>query len=328
MTAATRAPRGAGARTLTACLAGLTLLLLAGCGSAPPAVPVPERTHLTVTSLPIVDVAPLYLAQQAGYFRDAGLDVTIRPLSSSPQAFAGLADGSVDIAAGANYVTYLQAQSQGRADLRIVAEAALASPGLDQVVVGPRSGIGDLHGLSGRTIAVNTPPPNIQTLTLDRVLSSRGVDPRTVRYVPMPFAQAVPALQAGTLDAAWLVEPFVTQAERQIGALPLVDPCSGPTQAFPLDGYFTTARFAEQFPATVQAFRTAIARGAALAADAQRTTAVLPGFAPVDPPTAMLIALPTYPTTLQPGRLQRVADLMDQAGMTGRRIDVATLVAG
>lgn len=313
-------------RRALAVLAGLAVLVVTGCSAPAPSPEAPERPRLTVTSLPIVDVAPLYLAQQAGYFRDAGLDVTIRPLTSSPQGFSGLADGSIDIVAGANYVTYLQAQAQGRADLRVVAEAALASPGLDQVVVGPRSGIADLRGLAGRTVAVNTPPPNIQTLTLDRVLAGRGVDPRTVRYVPMPFARAVDALRDGTLDAAWLVEPFVTQAERAVGALPLVDPTSGPTEAFPLDGYFTTSRFAEQFPATVRAFRTAISRGAALAADAQRTTAVLPTFAPVDGPTATLITLPNYPTTLEPARLQRVADLMNAAGMTPRRLDVADLV--
>ena len=316
------------ARRLAVAAAVLLVAVLgAACGSAP-SDPTPERTHLTVTGLPIVDVAPLHLAQQAGFFRDAGLDVTIAPLSSSTQAFSGLADGSVDIVAGANVVTYLQAQARGQVDLRVVAEAALAAPGLDQVVVGPRSGITDPAQLAGRTIAVNTPAPNIQTLTLDRVLASRGIDPRSVRYVAMPFAQSVQALAAGTLDAAWLVEPFVTQAERAVGALPLIDPCSGPTEAFPLDGYFTTSRFAEQYPQTVRAFRAALARGAALAADDEATTRVLPTFAPVDAPTASLITLPRYPTSLEPQRLQRVADLMTSTGMIGRRIDVASLVAG
>jgi NitT/TauT family transport system substrate-binding protein len=310
-------------------LLGLVAVLVLASGCASSGQPTtPERTHVTVTSLPIVDVAPLYLAQQNGFFRDAGLDVTIKPLTSSPQGLTGLADGSVDIVAGANYVSYLEEQARGDADLRIVAEAALASPGLDQVVVSPRSGIRDASQLAGRTIAVNTPPPNIQTLALDRVLAARGVDPRTVRYVPMPFAQAVTALGNGSLDAAWLVEPFVTQAEQAVGALPVVDPASGPTAALPLDGYFTTSRFAEQFPNTVAAFRSALARGAALAANSRATTAALPGFAPVDGPTATLITLPNYPTTVRAERIQRVADLMTQAGMIDRRLDVASLIAG
>jgi NitT/TauT family transport system substrate-binding protein len=306
-------------------LGAVALLLAAACSSTTPATDPPEKTSITVTGLPIVDVAPLYLAQQEGLFAAQGLDVTIKPLTSSNQSLPGLADGSVDIVAGGNYVTFLEAQARGQTDIRVIAEAALASPGLDQVVAGPRSGITSPEELAGRTVAVNTPAPNIQTLTLDRVLASRGVDPASVRYETMPFTQAVTALKDGTLDAAWLVEPFVTEAETTSGALPVIDPTSGPTGAFPLDGYFATARFAEQYPATIRAFQRALAQAADLAADDQRTTRALPSFTPIDPATASIITLPDYPTTLQPQRLQRVADLMTQAGMLPGRLDVTPL---
>jgi NitT/TauT family transport system substrate-binding protein len=278
-----------------------------------------------VTSLPILDLAPLYIAQREGFFRDAGIDVTIQPLAASTQAFSGLADGSVDIVAGGNYVSFLQAQDQGKADVRLVSEAVLTSPGYCQVLVSPRSGITDLRGLAGRTVASNL-VPNIQTLALDRVLASRGVDPRSVRYVSIPFAQVGAALRDGRVDAATLVEPYVTADERDGGSAPLVDPCSGPTDKWPLSGYWTSSRYAAQFPNTVRAFRTALARGAAVASDAQRTTAILPSYAQVDPPTASLITLPTYPTTVSPERVQRIADLMAQSGLI-RPVDVASLVA-
>lgn len=316
------------ARAVAVLAAGLALLL-SGCAqasSAPPDAP-PEKASITVTGLPIVDAAPLYLAQQEGLFRAQGLDVTIRTLPSSNLSLPGLADGSVDIVAGGNYVTFFGAQARKEADLRVVAEGALASPGLDQVVTTAGSGITSPEQLAGRTIAVNTPAPNIQTLTLGRVLAARGVDPASVKYVTMPFPQAVAALKAGTLDAAWLVEPFVTQAESDFGALPLIDPSSGPTAAFPLDGYFTTARFAEQYPATVRAFRRAISQAAELAADDQRVTGVLPTYTPISPTTAGIITLPDYPTTVEPARLQRVLDLMGQSGMLGQRLDATTLVA-
>ncbi|TCK26193.1 ABC transporter substrate-binding protein [Pseudonocardia endophytica] len=311
-----------------AVLAAGLALLLSGCSQATsaPADAPPEKASITVTGLPIVDTAPLYLAQQEGLFKAQGLDVTIRTLPSSNQSLPGLADGSVDIAGGGNYVTFFGAQARKDADLRVVAEGALASPGLDQVVTRPNSGIDAPEQLAGRTIAVNTPPPNIQTLTLGRVLAARGVDPDSVKYVTMPFPQAVAALKAGTLDAAWLVEPFVTQAESDFGALPLIDPTSGPTGTFPLDGYFTTARFAEQYPATVRAFRRAISQASEMAADDQRVTGILPTYTTVSPTTAGIITLPDYPTTVQPARLQRVLDLMAQSGMLGQRLDATTLV--
>lgn len=307
-----------------AVLAGV-MLLAGACSAGPPPPDPPEKASITVTGLPIVDVAPLYLAQQKGLFAAQGLNVTIKPLASSNLSLPGLADGSVDIVAGGNYVTFFEAQARKQADIRVVAEGALAAPGLDEVVTGPRSGITAPEQLAGHTVAVNTPAPNIQTLTLNRVLRARGVDPAAVKYVTMPFPQAVAGLARGTVDAAWLVEPFVTQAEQSVGALPVVDPCSGPTDAFPLDGYFSTARFAEQYPATVRAFRRALSQAAELAADDQQVTTSLPSYTPISATTAGILTLPEYPSTLEPPRLQRVADLMTQAGMIGSRLDVASL---
>lgn len=310
---------------VAALLTGL-LCLVGACaqGKAPADVP-PEKSSITVTGLPIVDVAPLYMAQQKGLFAAQGLNVTIKPLASSNLSIPGLADGSVDIVAGGNYVTFFEAQANKKADIRVIAEGALASPGLNQVVAGPRSGIVDPRQLAGRTISVNTPAPNIQTLTLNRVLQSRGIDPATVKYVTMPFPQAVKALGEGKLDAAWLVEPFTTQAEQTVGALPLIDPTSGPTEAFPLDGYFTTGRFAEQYPATVRAFRRALSQAAEMAADDQQVAETLPSYTPISAGNAGILTLPEFPSSLEPPRMQRVADLMTHAGMIGGRLDVASL---
>ena len=68
--------------------AGLVVALAAAAcsGSPAPAAPHLEKTSIIVGALPIVDTAGLYLAQQQGYFRQAGLNVTIAPITASPQA--------------------------------------------------------------------------------------------------------------------------------------------------------------------------------------------------------------------------------------------------
>ncbi len=86
-----------------ALLLGVLLLVIGGCARSAP-VDRPEKTAITVTGLPIGDVAPLHLAQQQGLLRAQGLDVTIKTLPSSNLALPGLADGSIDIVAGGNYV--------------------------------------------------------------------------------------------------------------------------------------------------------------------------------------------------------------------------------
>jgi NitT/TauT family transport system substrate-binding protein len=62
-------------------------------------------TSTTVGALPIVDDVPVYLAGQQGYFRQQGLDVTIRTVAQSTLALPDLLRGLVDIITGAALVT-------------------------------------------------------------------------------------------------------------------------------------------------------------------------------------------------------------------------------
>lgn len=316
-------PAAVAATVLLATVAGCSS---PGTGARPAAKSSPQPTKVTVDALPIVDDAPLYLAQRDGLFARQGLRVSIRTVSQSTKAISQLRGGQADVAAGGNYVTWFKAQSQGEIDLRIVAEGALAAPGLDGVVVPPHSSITTPQALAHHTIAVNLPAPNVETLTLDSVLASDNVDVGTVRYATVPFPEIDSELQQGKVAAAWLVEPFLTEAEQSFGAVPVVDPTSGPTDGFPLDGYFTTAAFARAHPATVQAFQRAIEQAQAAAAHPQNVVDVLPRYIAVSKQTASLITLPSYPTAVQPRRLQYVADLMYRAGMLRSKLSVSTLL--
>ena len=87
-----------------------------------------EKTNIVVGALPVVDTAGLYLAEKEGYFRQAGLNVTIVPITASPLAIPTMEQGKVDIVAGANYVSFLQAQAAGKHFKILVDETACAAP--------------------------------------------------------------------------------------------------------------------------------------------------------------------------------------------------------
>src|SRR5579875_1426241 len=96
-------------RLSLAATGGLAVALLAACtssgssNSATTASAHLERTNITVGALPVVDSAGLYLAQQNGYFQQAGLNVTIVPVAQSPEAIPDMKSGKTDIVVGANY---------------------------------------------------------------------------------------------------------------------------------------------------------------------------------------------------------------------------------
>ncbi len=69
----------------------LASLLLAGCTQ--PAV---SDQPIRVALLPVLDSLPLYVAQQQGYFEDAGLKVELVPVGSAPERDQLMQSGQVD----------------------------------------------------------------------------------------------------------------------------------------------------------------------------------------------------------------------------------------
>lgn len=63
----------------------------------------------------------------------------------------------------------------------------------------------------------------------------------------------------------------------------------------------------------------------AMAADPGTVQGAL-AYAGIDPATASLITMGVYPTSLDAGRLQNVADLMFQSGMIARPVTVSAMI--
>ncbi len=83
-----------------ALLAALVAVLLAGCGTGTGSNA--SQHHLTVglTYIPNIQFAPFYVAQELGYYKDAGLDVTLRHHQFSEGEFDAIAAGKEDAVFG------------------------------------------------------------------------------------------------------------------------------------------------------------------------------------------------------------------------------------
>lgn len=320
------------------CAAGVTLLAVASasaCGGSPAAAnPASadtaghlEKTHLVVGALAVNDDAPLYLAIKDGLFRRAGLTVTPLPVTASTEAIPDMVRGTVDIMAGANYVSFFQAQDKGAVSLKILADAAHCTDSSFEVLALPGSGITGPSSLEGRSVAVNL-PGNVQTLTLNSVLKANGVNTSSVRYKQVPFPELAAALREHRVDAISAIEPYVTEAEEQDGAVPVLSQCTGPTAGFPMSGYFSTAEWAAKYPDTAKAFEWAINQAQALADGNQEAVrAILPAYTKVTAQDAKVMSMGNYPDRVSAPALQQVADMMRSAGMLPRPLAVNSLVA-
>ena len=139
-----------------------------------------------------------------------------------------------------------------------------------------------------------------------------------------PLSQMIGALTSHRVDAILVTEPQLTQAEMKLGAVELLDACSGVTANLPLTGYFSTASGARQDSASLTAFQTALATAQGEAADRSTVQSTLTGEN-ISSEDAALVNVGQYPTFLNVGQIQRVADLMYSSGMITSPVSVASL---
>jgi NitT/TauT family transport system substrate-binding protein len=262
-----------------------------------------------VASVPTGDAAGLFIAEQRGFFAAHGLSVKIVPVISGADAISNQLSGKYDITFG-NYVSYIQAAQQG-APLHVLAAGSVMGPAVQMIMVGPDSPITGVQQLVGRKVAVNV-TGNIGTLLIDSVLTAAAVPATSnVTQVPMPFPKMAEALASGKVDAAWMPEPFVTQAEETIGAQPLADANAGLTQNLPIGGYIVTNSWMQKNPRTAAAFVAALNEGQQVATtNSVAVEKALVTYAHVPAGTAAIVQSPVFPQHLDAASIQRIADLM------------------
>jgi NitT/TauT family transport system substrate-binding protein len=281
-------------------------------------------TSIVVGSLPVLDTAGLQVAIKEGFFKQAGLNVTVESVAQSTAAIPDLLHGSIQVIGGGNYVSFLEAQAHGTFPVEFLAPAVDCTTNDYGVAAMPSSGITTASDLAGKTIAVNL-TQNIQTLTTNAVLTADGVSAASVKYVEIPFPDMVAALKAGRVNAISAVEPFLSAA-LAAGAKLVTSTCTGPAADFPMSGYITTRTWAQQHAAAARAFQQALEKGNAYAdAHPDVVRAVLPSYTSLTSAAAATVPLGNYPSTLTTTSLQSIATLMESGGLTAPS-DVSSLI--
>jgi NitT/TauT family transport system substrate-binding protein len=304
-------------RTGSAVTTVLVITLATGCASGPPRTArlALEETTIVVGAVPAVDTAGLYIAQQRGYFASEGLRVKIVPIVSSELAISRQLAGVYDITLG-GYVSYIQADAEQNADLRIIAEGSVMGPGEQGLLTMPRSRITAISGLKGAAIALNV-VNNVGKILVGSALEEAGLRLSAVKFVPIPFQAMPSALEDHKVDAAWMPEPFLSATEESLGTSDISDLDFGAVASFPLVGYAVTGAWERRNPNTEAAFLRALEEGQEQA-DTDRTAVeeAMVAFIGVSRMTAAVMALPQYPVgRVDQVRIQRVADAMYAFGM-------------
>ena len=291
--------------------------------------------RITVAVVPGFGNAPLQVGVRDGIFGQHGLNVTVRTYQTLQQAYGALISGRAEVISG-DYSGLLYARARaGHEKLRLIADGYDATPGLMEVLTLPGSAVRGPQGLQGKMVATpprelapfsTSAPYNIETLATESALQSDGVSPSSVAWDAMAPSSMISALRDHTVSAIVATEPYILRAETQLGAIVLLDACSGVTAGLPLSGYFAMSSFATGHAAALRSFRAALDEATASAGQPGAVQSVLRTLPDMSARDASLVTIGQYPTFLSVGQVQRVADLMYGTGMISATISVKDLL--
>ena len=285
----------------------------------------PEQlVRVVLATLPVIDTAPAVVADKYGFFREEGLALELRLVQTGPATTGAVASGAAHFSQS-NYATLFSARSNG-VPVMIVAEAARARPGFSAVVVLPDSPIRQPRDLQGKRIATSV-IGGIGPLAINVWLKDAGIDYTTIQWVQMPFQDMGPALEKKQVDAAWVVEPFVTLMKERLNVRVVFDVFSGPTEGLPVAAFATSDRYAKEHPDIVARFARAISKASALITrDPSVVRSVIPQYTSIPAELAGKIALEAYPEQTDLAQITRVADFMRQVGFLQKELNVEAMV--
>jgi putative riboflavin transport system substrate-binding protein len=239
----------------------IAITLLAGCYPATqtPATPKsagePTQVTLAMGYIPSVQFAPFYVAQEKGYFRDAGLDINFRyGFESDLLKLVGTNELPFMIGSGEEVIL---GRSQGL-PVRYVMRWYRKFP----VVLFAKAakGIKSPADLVGKTVGV----PGLfgaSYVGWQALVSASGIDPAKVNLQSIGFTQGA-AISQDQVDAAldYVVNGPVQLrlAGEEITVLPVSDFID-----LPSNGIITNEKVIKEQPELVRAFVTATLRGLA-----------------------------------------------------------------
>jgi len=190
-------------------LALIGIVLSAGLGA------VHESAGQTSTltafyTAPVVSMAPMWIAKEAGFFKKQGLDVRLVFIASGPLGTTAILSGDVDVGVIGGFAP-IRAIAGGNKNLAMIGQTKNRMTG---AIVGKKE-IASVQDLKGKRLGIDRIGSNPDMFT-QASLARYNIDPlRDLQYIQLgSIGQGIPALKAGTIDAVSTSTPHDLFAQR------------------------------------------------------------------------------------------------------------------
>ncbi len=263
-------------------------------------------------------------AKDAGFFDRAGLDVDVQRFTQLQTAVQGLAAGELDVVC-ADVVQIANAINSG-IPLGYFAPAAIYTTAVPTVFVcvaknGTVRSAKDLENGSVAVVALSTQI----TVGLQQWLKDSGVDATKVKLVELPFAAMAPAVSRGTVAAAVIAEPFVTQS---IDSIRLIgDPMAAIAKNYLLCGMASTHAWITANRDLAKRLTKMYGEAATWAnAHPADTAKTLAAYSNIPLATVLAMRRATFTATLSPPQIQPALDMAFKYGQLQKPLRAQSMI--
>jgi ABC-type nitrate/sulfonate/bicarbonate transport system substrate-binding protein len=165
--------------------------------------------------------ALIYIAQEQGFFKRYGLDVSIENYQAGVYAVSDLLADKVDVATATGFVLALRGFTRG--DLRAI--GSISSADTNEVIARRDRGIGKPGDLKGKRIGVSRGTAN--DFFLSTFLSFNDIRPGEVRIIDLKPAEMATALSEGKVDAVIIFPPSSDHIKKELAGKLVSWPAQG-----------------------------------------------------------------------------------------------------
>jgi NitT/TauT family transport system substrate-binding protein len=204
---------------------------------------------------------PLYIAQEQGFFKAQGLDVTITPgaqdtSQNAPSVVRGDAQFAMTDSSG-----FIKATAQGLpvqlvSDLQASTTDAVFPPS-DGLIVKPGGSIKSFADVAGKTIALPALGGTLQYICMYSA-EKAGADPSKIKFVSLPLPSLVDSVKKGKVDGAYVFATFLDGAKAD--GLTAIGDGTNNLPGLPQALLFGSTPWLAKNGATAKKFQTAVAQ--------------------------------------------------------------------
>ena len=286
------------------------------------------QVKLRGAAIRLTNFTSLEVARDKGWFAEENLDVSWTMVAQGAIAVEAVFGGSAEFGCSSIFEP-LVARGNGLDIVYVAAQTRLVSqpPDNTAMLVRIEDTIQSPKDLAGKTVSAGL-INSVNYIHTHVWLRKHGVDPKTVKFLEVPFPQMNDALFQKRIDAAFNVEPFATFALKTGKARSIGHPYQENIPGMDIAHYIAKESWVKANLDTVRRFKKVIDRATNLlnSTSKEERVAWIAKYTGMKPEIVAAVNLPIFTTEYNVDSLKKNLDLAVEFKLIKQPYDASTMI--